>query len=157
MIKWKKCTYLHEQNKNPIVFMSIKEKEGKKGSENTQTDLQIINHEIIRDSEEPVINTLNKETESHNLIFYHVCVVLSFTESEANQWNSRIVFNIFLCFLFFIIFGIKIKPTSITVWREKLGKQGGKSSKIRTCSDIYCLFWGTGASTMCYLNKTGTN
>lgn len=65
--------------------MSIKEKEGKKGSENTQTDLQIINHEIIRDSEEPVINTLNKETESHNLIFYHVCVVLSFTESEANQ------------------------------------------------------------------------
>jgi len=41
--------------------MSIKDKGGKKGRENTQADVQIIKHEIIKDAEEPQVNMPNKK------------------------------------------------------------------------------------------------
>lgn len=146
-----------KQNKKPHSFHKHK-KERRKERKGKYTGWSA-NHKAwdYKGCREARSQHAEKEAASQNLITYHVCVVLSFTDSEANQWNSRIVFNIFLCFLFCITFGFKLKPTSFIAWREKLGKQGGKTGKIRACSDIYCLLWGIGPSAMCCLNKTGTN
>lgn len=49
------------KQKNPIAFMSIKEKGGKKGRENIQADLRIIKREILKNAEEPGVNMPNKK------------------------------------------------------------------------------------------------
>lgn len=57
-----------------------------------------------------------------------MCVVFSFTDSETSQWNSEVgsAYFFYVSFLF-ITLGVKFKPASFTAWREKLGKQEGKT------------------------------
>lgn len=135
-----KCTYHHEQNKKAHGFHEHKRerrKERKKKYTGWFTKLKSWDYKGHRGASSQHAKQRNRIPQSDPLSCL-CCAQLHWFWGKPMKFQNS--FQFFLCFLFFIIFGIKLKPTSFTAWREKLGKQGGKSGKIRTCIDIYCLF-----------------